>query len=352
MRSQSSGQGVLKQIKQTNAYAPSMAQTNLHAEQSSSSSPQQQHQHQQNQQHQDDDVLSNVIVDPNLDSGGHSSLQAIQDGLQSSGGGHSNVVTGAEEGEDQAYSTNFLHSLPYRTTTSPLRSAYSFVNGGLGPSAVLGSLGAPGLETDGDGRSQTGSPGAALRSDLLLEESPPPDHDTFEGQYRSLRLPPILQVEKQHVTTTATQAASATRRKNEAVFKCPVPGCGSTFTRRFNLRGHLRSHTEERPFVCEWPGCGKGFARSHDCKRHTALHTAKSGTHVCVGCGKTFSRTDALNRHLKSEVGAPCREIVAEAQSNANRQTSNPPIMGGPSETPSLSLDSDATLRPVPFATS
>ena len=54
------------------------------------------------------------------------------------------------------------------------------------------------------------------------------------------RLPPILQVEKQHVTTSATQAASASRRRNEAHFMCPVPGCGSTFTRRFNLRGMLR----------------------------------------------------------------------------------------------------------------
>ncbi|KAF8650398.1 hypothetical protein AX16_005206 [Volvariella volvacea WC 439] len=51
------------------------------------------------------------------------------------------------------------------------------------------------------------------------------------------RLPPILQVEKQQVTTSATQLASASRRRNEAHFVCPVPGCGSTFTRRFNLRG-------------------------------------------------------------------------------------------------------------------
>ena len=54
------------------------------------------------------------------------------------------------------------------------------------------------------------------------------------------RLPPILQVEKQQVTTSATQAASASRRRNEAHFVCPVPGCGSTFTRRFNLRGAPR----------------------------------------------------------------------------------------------------------------
>ncbi|EPS97755.1 hypothetical protein FOMPIDRAFT_1127922 [Fomitopsis schrenkii] len=109
------------------------------------------------------------------------------------------------------------------------------------------------------------------------------------------RLPPILQVEKQQVTTSATQAASASRRRNEAHFVCPVPGCGSTFTRRFNLRGHLRSHTAERPFLCEWPGCNKGFARQHDCKRHQALHTAKAQANVCHGCGKTFSRLDALN---------------------------------------------------------
>lgn len=63
------------------------------------------------------------------------------------------------------------------------------------------------------------------------------------------RLPPILQVEKQQVTTSATQAASASRRRNEANFICPVPGCGSTFTRRFNLRGNslVQSPVNPRP---------------------------------------------------------------------------------------------------------
>ncbi|THG92903.1 hypothetical protein EW145_g8540, partial [Phellinidium pouzarii] len=139
------------------------------------------------------------------------------------------------------------------------------------------------------------------------------------------RLPPILQVEKQQVTTSATQAASASRRRNEAHFVCPVPGCGSTFTRRFNLRGHLRSHTEERPYVCEWPGCNKGFARQHDCKRHQALHTSRSMSNVCHGCGKTFSRLDALNRHLRSEGGAECRGTHEQAIANQKQAQQNKP---------------------------
>lgn len=157
-----------------------------------------------------------------------------------------------------------------------------------------------------------------------LSISPPPSSRELgssptAGNYHSpspatggsiTRLPPILQVEKQQVTTSATQLASASRRRNEAHFVCPVPGCGSTFTRRFNLRGHLRSHTEERPYVCEWPGCGKGFARQHDCKRHQTLHATKSQANVCRGCKKTFSRLDALNRHLRSEGGAECRQAA------------------------------------------
>ncbi|KAI0028613.1 hypothetical protein K488DRAFT_6576, partial [Vararia minispora EC-137] len=119
-------------------------------------------------------------------------------------------------------------------------------------------------------------------------------------------LPPIKEIKRDTVTTTATQAASANRRRNEAHFLCPVPGCGSTFTRRFNLRGHMRSHLEERPFTCDWPGCGKSFARQHDCKRHTALHSMKPKNNSCKGCGKTFSRLDALNV-IRSEGGAECR---------------------------------------------
>jgi hypothetical protein len=48
---------------------------------------------------------------------------------------------------------------------------------------------------------------------------------------------PGLPVARPNVTTTATADASMKRRINDAKFQCPVPGCGSTFTRHFNLKG-------------------------------------------------------------------------------------------------------------------
>lgn len=44
-------------------------------------------------------------------------------------------------------------------------------------------------------------------------------------------------VSKPNVTTGRTADASQKRRKQEATFVCPIPGCRSTFTRSFNLKG-------------------------------------------------------------------------------------------------------------------
>lgn len=126
------------------------------------------------------------------------------------------------------------------------------------------------------------------------------------GLYEEQQAP--ARVAKMKVTSVATEVASTSRRTNSGIFKCPVPGCGSTFTRHFNLKGHLRSHNDERPFKCLYEGCPKaivGFARQHDCKRHMLLHEGLR-LFECEGCGKKFARLDALTRHHKSEQGQEC----------------------------------------------
>ncbi|KAE8271524.1 hypothetical protein A4X09_0g805 [Tilletia walkeri] len=131
----------------------------------------------------------------------------------------------------------------------------------------------------------------------------PPDQGYHQQHYSgagAMGAPPIPGPAN-HVSA-ATQAASAARRKTEASFECPIPGCGSTFTRKNNLDGHLRSHNNVRPFACPVPGCDKRFARRHDMNRHHDLHTNKK-QHVCELCNRRFARLDALNRHLKNTNG-------------------------------------------------
>ncbi|KAJ3034518.1 hypothetical protein HDV00_004983 [Rhizophlyctis rosea] len=102
---------------------------------------------------------------------------------------------------------------------------------------------------------------------------------------------------------------SAGRRRPSKVYPCPAPGCSKTFTRRFNLETHLRTHdaNRERPFPCA--DCEKTFVRVHDLDRHRSVH-AKEKVHLCPGegCGKRFTRKDALRRHQKTsgcvEVGS------------------------------------------------
>ena len=126
-------------------------------------------------------------------------------------------------------------------------------------------------------------------------------------------------------TGPAPQRSSSSVKKHPATFQCTL--CPKKFTRAYNLRSHLRTHTDERPFVCT--ACGKAFARQHDRKRHEGLHSGAKKL-VCRGelsgkagqtwgCGRRFARIEPLGRHFRSEAGRICIKPLLDAES-AERQ--------------------------------
>ncbi|KAF9423966.1 hypothetical protein BGZ94_008110 [Podila epigama] len=79
---------------------------------------------------------------------------------------------------------------------------------------------------------------------------------------------------------------------------CPEPDCDKSFSRLFNLRSHMRTHSKARPFVCE--DCNFAFSRRHDRDRHAKKHLSEK-PYKCIVCDATFVRQDALVRHLRMD---------------------------------------------------
>ncbi|XP_057371136.1 zinc finger protein 358-like [Daphnia carinata] len=79
-------------------------------------------------------------------------------------------------------------------------------------------------------------------------------------------------------------------------FRCPH--CQVAFSNNGQLKGHVRSHTGERPFKCDEESCGKTFTRNEELTRHKRIHTGLR-PFSCAVCSKRFGRRDHLKKHSR-----------------------------------------------------
>lgn len=99
----------------------------------------------------------------------------------------------------------------------------------------------------------------------------------------------------------------------DGIAKCPYPNCNKSFAknRSYNLKAHLRSHSQLKPFACSV--CPRAFSRKHDLERHSRVHSGDK-PYVCEICGKGFPRSDALRRHWRVE--KECGDKAAELEAS------------------------------------
>ena len=106
--------------------------------------------------------------------------------------------------------------------------------------------------------------------------------------------------------TSSERVPAADKRRGG--YACPY--CGKSYSRRYGLKIHVRTHTGYKPLRCSV--CERAFGDPSNLNKHVRLHAAQTqaaesdstAPYRCRHCGKVLVRRRDLDRHVRARHGA------------------------------------------------